>query len=206
MNEHERPIDAEAAVAALAAGSAGGSVPLLVAVGQYSPRPSVSERVAVFALPDSAPAVLLDAWVATPEIPRLAERLGARRGEWDAMYRTGWEFAWTVDGAPFGLWDTLGRVAWQEEDGLRFRQGPPLPRHQIREAHAFVEPDWGHRGVRLETAAGEPRHVARRFEPMAGLDPTYDTFDLVCDASWAVSIARALGAALGVPVRADEPL
>jgi hypothetical protein len=199
---HDCPLDTAAALAAMRDVPA---TPLLVAVGQYSPDPRVAERVGVLAV-DGHPKLLLDEWVVPSEIPRLTESLAARRGGWDVMAATDWERAWTADGAPFVLWDRKGRVAWQEGGGIRFRDGPSLAISSLRGVHAFVDADWRRRGVRLEPAAGQPLLLAQASEPLVELDPTYDAFNLICDASWAVELARSLAAAIGVPVKVDELL
>lgn len=147
-----------------------------------------------------------DHWVKSGEVSGIAARLGARRGECDAMFATAWSHVWTVDGPPFRLWDREGALVTQEGELFRFRSGDSCRPGDIAEIHGYLEDAWVVRGVRCVLQSGAHVRVAEEKEAFAAIDPTYDGIDVSFDAAWVVSLARALGQALGVPVRCDEPL
>jgi hypothetical protein len=167
---------------------------LLVAVAGYSPAPREVERVTVIDV-ERRPHVRADAWLAPAEIEALATALGARSGETDAMYATEWSLAWTT-GADACVWNRRGRQAWI--DGGRFHiEGDAL---DVIAVEAYVERDMVERGVSVVLASGQRRVLARQHEPMAAIDPSYDGLDLLADATWARSLAKAIADALGVPL------
>ena len=201
------PVDPGVLAAALS-GAAGGG-PLLVGTGTYSPHRG-SERVAVLRAHGDGPLEgLWDGYLPTQGLEGFRAALGARvptwPGELDFMAATPWEYAWTVAPAPFQLWAAAGRLAWVDGGRLWYRLGAgeplrSLPLADLADVEADVSPDWVVRTVRLHRKDREaPIVVARQADALAQLDPTYDGFNLICDAAWAVQLGQALAAAIGRP-------
>lgn len=184
------------------------SGPLLVVEGQTSPQPRVSIRVGVL----RGAQVLFDGWIPPADLATLVEGLRlqgpVRRGEWDVMYATGWSLAWTDDGGPLEVWDRAGLLLWQEPEqaALASRDGARCRVAEVARVRAYLEQGWVVRGVRCELGDGRALPVAEQQDRISELDPTYDGLSLMCEASWARSLAAALGQALGVPVAVDPPL
>ena len=180
--------------------------PFLVVEGQTSPQPRVSIRVGVL----RGAQVLFDGWIPPADLAALVEGLRprgpVRRGEWDVMYATGWSLAWTDDGGPLEVWDREGLLLRQEQAALASRDGARCPVAEVARVHAYLEQGWVVRGVRCELRDGGALPVAEQQDRISELDPTYDGLSLMFEASWASSLAAALGKALGVPVAVDPPL
>jgi len=198
-DSHENPTAWEAVAAGIT-----GPGPLVLAGNQYSPSPG--KRVLVFR--DGT--LLADRWVRASELTRLEAALAkdrrVRRGECDAMYATGWSCLWTVDGPPLEVWDPEGSLVRQEGDLLRFRNGDSCRAIDVARVHGYLEDAWVTRGVRCVLKGGASITVAEDKDSFVLVDPTYDGLNITCDAAWVVSLARALGKALGAPVQTDEPL
>ncbi|MBI2901564.1 MAG: hypothetical protein HYY17_15380 [Planctomycetes bacterium] len=187
-------------------GVRGAAGPFLVVQGQYSPSPSQSVRIGIL----QENKVLADAWLATADfhelVNSLAKKAAVRTGEWDVMYATGWGLAWTTDRPPFELWDSEGRLAWQEGDEFRVRAGGRCRIADLLHIEAYLEEGWVLRGVRCVLRNGDRIGLAEVRDMISTIDPTYDGINIMCEASWTVSVAGAVGAALGVPVVKDEAL
>lgn len=198
--DHEDPKPWQEVAAAAEPGA-----PLLVARGQYAP---TGEAIRVGLL--RAGRCLADAWVVDADVDELVRALRCdhevRVGEWDVMYATGWSYAWATDPGPVFLMDSAGLLAWSEGADLLTREGGRCPAAAIVDVEVYLEEGWSVRGVRVRVEGGPPLPIAEERDPFALIDPTYDGLNLMCDASWAVGLGRALGAALRVPVALDEDL
>lgn len=180
--------------------------PLLVVQGQYSPAPSQAIRVGIL----EGGRVLSDLWLKSADwdvlVGSLRQRCDVRTGEWDVMYATGWGLAWTSDAGPFEVWNGEGRLAWREGNDFVIRPNLDLPVAAIDHVHAYLREGWVLRGVECVMREGGAICVAEVRDEIPTIDPTYDDLNIACEASWAVSLARAIGRGIGLPVRYDEPL
>lgn len=202
MKPHESPTDPSSVLAQLPAGKS----PFLLACGQYSPLPDQVERVGIL----QGSRCLADHWLRTEDISPLAHALRGsrkvRRGQWDVMYATRWKYAWTTDGRPVEVWDRKGRLLWQEGTRLQFGTAPGVDVETLVGVEADLSDDWVHRRVRLVTAGSKPITVAAQTDRISLIDPTYDGFNILCDAAWTVSLANAIAAALDLPLRKHPAL
>ena len=164
-------------------------------------------RVAMFDVERVRPRLLIDGYLADPEIlADVAAALGerCRVGLWDALAATQWTVAWTQD-APFELHRPSGKGFAQVDDelhrtggGLSLVGDPTIQFTPLR-FDAYVDGEWVHRGVRAFIEGRDvPIHTKSDIEWM--VDPTYDAIDLAMDAAWASLLAATLGECFGVPV------
>jgi len=183
---------------------------ILLAIGQFWPAPCTNRRLGMFSISAAAFDCLADAWITLEELDALDAALRSRgvvrTGEWDVMYATPWSFAWTTDSGAFSLWDRSGRLLWIDGSMIMRRGAGAVARDAIEHVHAFLEDAWVKRGVALVAKDGTRHSVAVEEDPISKLDPTYDGISIMLEAGWAVSLATAIAAALGVPMKKDEPL
>lgn len=180
---------------------------LLIARGQYSPNPGQSERVLILDVSSRRARALADVWWTSAQLEAATEALSRRHevlvGECDVMFATSWKLAWgSRGGARCEVFTRAGDhlVAAQ---GILQRGGRA---HEVAAVHVTLSDDWVRRAVEIELTDGARVEVASAIEAMATFDPTYGAFELICDASWAVRLGRALAAALGVEVTLPDAL
>ena len=178
---------------------------LLLARGMYSPSPRTAERVMVIALGDAEPVKLNDSWMTKVERKALQQGLKRRwdalPGHCDAMYATTWNLAWT-DGerGRFQLWSPKERLLAIEGDRLRLSENRgDLVARDVRAVVGWLSDDWVRREVRLKLRSGGEVLVIGQDDDMPAIDPTYDSFNLFCDAAWVVDLTRSIAKAVGVP-------
>ena len=189
---------------------------LFMAEGQYSPHPSIAERQLFFVcLPGQAPRLLHDAWIEKGQeadcLARIARKHPIRKAGCDAMYATLAHWIWTADAAmPFELWDRKGRSLVLDDVAVVLNpdaQKPRLiPRPDVVSVHGTLSEDWVTRTVCFKCQDGSIIEVATDTDLVATVDPCYDAWDIMCDASWVRTLATVLSAMLGVEVSLDEAI
>ena len=191
-----------------------GSQDVLAAEGQYSSSPSVGRRVLLLTLQKGRLGQVGDLWLSPGDLAALigGEKVSGLLPGWcDAMYSDRWNYAWTREPGRLRLWKRRGLILEASAEAVHITPGWLSPGRTLKSAallrvRGWLSEDWVKRGVKLELRNGEAITVASRREAMALMDPTYDALDLLCDASWARDLARALGQTLGLPVEMDEDL
>lgn len=187
----------------------------IVARGQYSPAPLRSERTLVYRQGTSRLAKIVDAWLAPADGEAVVSVLKARCetvvGACDAMYATAPRYVWATEARALQLWHRGVLVGSFTGDQCRVRRSlfhrwHAVPCTSLASVYVFLSPTWSRRGVMLERGPHPGVLVAAKKELSAWLDPTYDGIDLICDASWAVELARAIAATTGLPLRLHEDL
>ena len=183
-----------------------GCTTLLVAKGQFSP--NSKEKVRVGILEDAI--CLIDEWIAPEDfnllVRALAKNRPVRSGQWDTMFATSWNYAWSTDRDDFIIYDRKGKLAWQVEGQLHLRSQEPIATSSMAAVQAYVSGNWVLRGVRVELKDGSAIKVAEERDVIALVDPTFDEINLLFEAAWAASLAQAIGQALAIPVQIDECL
>lgn len=200
-----QPWPLEAALARITKAVRAG-VDLLVVTGQYA-EPG-TDRVMVLQIVKMVPRERWDGFLATADVEVLRARLsqlGHRvwPGENDAMFATSWKLAWTQAPAPFLLFDRRGLRCSIEGGAVQLhrrwrRASRSIPLSAILRVSSWVSEKGVRRGVSLACRDGVVV-VAEQYDFFAALDPTYDQFNLICDAAWADALARSLAAALDRP-------
>lgn len=188
--------------------------PYVMARGNVSSRSGDSTRCLFFRIDhraDGQNLVPLDEmWVLDSALPEVIARLQARGPIWqascDAMYATAAERIW-ID-QPFTYWEDLKRRIWREGDTLFFDR-EHIPIADLLSVEAYLEQGWVLRGVRLWMRRdGGPRclKLAEVEDHISEIDPTYDGINLSFETEWAVSMARSLSRALGIPLQKHADL
>lgn len=183
----------------------------VVAATPSSPDPALSERILVYAFAGDRLSAMLDAWIEPAGVEPLRIAIGADPGGSDAMYQSAAEYVWALGADDLRLWRREALVGRFSAAECRVRTSPlgswaAIPTSEIASVHGFLSPAWTERGIRLERSAGRGIGVARKrsFGPL--FDPTYDAIDLTCETGWLVELARAIAAAIGIPVSFDADL
>lgn len=186
---------------------------VLLATGQFRAAPCTNQRVGLFVLDSPAGQnfqCAADAWMTEEGLAELSgflrRRCLVRSGEWDVMYATSWNYAWTADAHDFCLFDKDGKRAWQEGLSLKLRDGEAIQRVELERVEAYLSDRWVERGVALVDLAGKPHIIASQRDTNALLDPTCDELSIFLEASWAVSLATAIANALAIPMTKDKAL
>lgn len=189
---------------------------ILMAQGEFSPSPRLRTRHLFLALSgDGPPRFLADAWIETTRVDPCRTHIRKHRklriGGCDAMYATAMTWAWCTDEAdPFEIWNAEGLLLRLASDHLLLRETPDtpiqIPRSDIHHVAGELSDDWVRRAVSLHLKDGKTLDVALLREVAAQLDPTYDKWDVMFDASWVRSMATALAKALGVKLTLAEDL
>lgn len=187
----------------------------LVVKGQYSPDPEKVERTLIYSHGGSRLSKVVDAWI-TPEtfnemLTSLRASCKTTVGSSDAMYGTAARHVWAHCAGELRLWRRSFLVGRFTGSDCRVRKTiihpwTLLPNTSVSSIYAFLSATWAERGVRLERTPRRSIVIARATEPMALLDPTYDGIDLLCDASWAVDLARAVSSATSIPLKLHKDL
>ncbi len=187
---------------------------IVIAKGQYSPRPRESQRFLIHtgtqALTQRA-----DVWMTAAGLHAVLESLGARHavslGECDSMYATRPCLVWADVQESLHLWKRGTLVGQFAADCIRIRSGrfgrwTVLPADTVRECHGYLADGWYQRGVALVLSDGGRRVVSRKRELSVLLDPTYDGLDLLADAAWVDALASAICRKTLLAKRLDEGL
>ncbi|MCA9519912.1 MAG: hypothetical protein KC609_03025 [Myxococcales bacterium] len=177
--------------------------PILVATSQVFFGEELVPRVGLIAVSER-PGWLWEGFMAEEAARRLRDRLREKGveswlGGWDAMFATGWEYAWTVDEPRFRLIQRAVGTLLEIVDGAILLRGDRIG--PIEAVESYVSADWVERGVRLVVKGRAPFIVASVDDQMPQIDPTYDWIALDCEAGWARALGRTLAAELGVPHR-----
>jgi len=189
---------AEADAAALAAARR-----LLAATNQWGSSDS-KQRIVLIDVSEGGPAVpVVDRWLAPADVDVLVQRLAERRpvvrGKCDAMYATGWSYAWFRDGDDrFEIWQHGGRAVMVDgEQIVTAERG--LARTTVEAVVGWVSDDWCQREVQLRLHGDEIFTLARELDELPSVDFTYDGLHLMADTCWIRSLGRTLAEMLGVP-------
>lgn len=202
--------DGEALAGRLSPALAGMSLGL-VGPGQFYARAD-QERVTLLWVEPGPPRVVWDGPVLRAEVAALRQGLAARAGvlagEVDTMHATALSFAWSVAPAPALVVDDQGVVLRARGDGVELRGRDLVAPARLRRVEALISDDWVQRDVELVLAPAADDDgpevrvtLATCREFMAAADPTYDGISLLFDGGWAPAMARAVAAALAVPVQ-----
>lgn len=194
------PFSADAVLARLAQALP----PCVMARGNISSPSGRSTRCLFYRIDGEELSPLDEMWIEDSALPEVIARLKARGPFWeascDAMYATAAERIW-ID-PPFTYWEDLKRRIWREGDTLFFDL-EHIPIGDLVSIEAYLEQGWVLRGVRLwmrKDGSTRCLKLAEVEDHISEIDPTYDGINLSFETEWAVSMARALGRALGIPV------
>jgi len=185
---------------------------LLWTTGQWpsqvgDPPDAWASRIGFFKVSDERAELILEAWVLDTDLPDLHRALSVRgptrRGEWDVMFATPWAHCWTTDDGPFCIWDESGirlrRHGSQVTVPMGRNRFETIPLADVVAVNAWLSADWSAHELQLLLVGDRTVPVARREEPAALIDFTYDGMLLDCDTGWLTSIVRHAAAGLGVP-------
>ncbi|MFO1524858.1 MAG: hypothetical protein U1F16_02660 [Turneriella sp.] len=183
--------------------------PYLLARGQYSPDPKMSERCFLFFRAAKHLVFIREAWLSPKEIQHALKHDNIVAGECDAMYMPAPVLVWATSSGGFSLYRNLKLLFRFLPDVLMINRHPlqhrVFSRSVITGIHVYLNHGWVECGVKL--MLGERSlTLARNFEWAASADPTYDGFNLMADTSWATALGRALSEAIGCPYTADKDL
>lgn len=178
---------------------------LVFCQGQYHPKPQLSRRILIYARKPRRLIPLFDGWV----VPEIVEDPGWRSsynflvGRCDAMYATTVHNLWFADRNEFQLYGpesggAPGELALQERIDRSERE-------KYHAVHCWVSDDWVDRGVRLEGPKTR-REIAQISEPIAMIDPTYDSLDLSMDAAWVTDLGKDLADFLRIELKSHPDL
>lgn len=187
----------------------------VIVKGQYSPDPMKAERILVFDENGNRLLNVLDAWI-TPETYQqvIASFSGIARprfGSCSAMAGTKPKYIWAVRDKELRLWHSRALVARFTPQQCLIRRRfvgswSKLPISEFNFVHAFVSTTWVRREVVLESDDGRNIVIARAMDLMPIIDPTYDGLDVMCDTSWARSLAESISVATAIPLKLNKLL
>jgi len=190
---------------------------LVVAKGQYSPYPHESERVFFYASDRRTGQLkhLLDSWlpprVYQSVLDSIPGDIHVTTGSCSAMAIGRPVHVWAQQGPDLLLWKKgrlVGKFNHQSSE-LRtgyFGKWHSYTNDELSCSHGFLSSNWLKRGVRLCDKDGKCIVAVQTRDPIVFIDPTYDSLDLMCDASWVPDLAKSVAYATGLPVELDAPL
>lgn len=105
------------------------------------------------------------------------------------------------------LWSPKERLLAIEGDRLHLsRDRGDLAVEDVSAVIGWLSDNWVRREVRLGLKSGDEVLVTGQDDDMPAIDPTYDSFNLVCDAFWVVDLTRSIAEAAGVRVEIHPDL
>jgi hypothetical protein len=207
-SSHENPMKFDQIMAIL---NLSRSNRLVIATGQYSPN-SNSERTFFFSECSDKLKEVADVWLSQKTKADVLSNLSNfLLGSSSAMYSTRPVFVWAAKGNELYLWNNGTHVAkfTTQETHIKtgiFGTGKTYQNSSLSSVHAFLSKTWFKRGVSIKHKSGKNIQLAHSKELSALIDPTYDGFDVMCDASWVSDLARAIANTTGIPLAIDKEL
>ena len=177
-------------------------------IAQYSPTPQLVNRYLCFEWDIHGLRFHRADWISRADWAQLKPQIETHHhiiGSCDAMYHTAASLIWFDSEGVFYLYDDKTRLLQCSPTELRFKE-QCISKTNVSHIHAALSSNWVVRSLKIVLHSGLSYTIVECHEDMAIIDPCYDAFDLICDASWLSAVGRDLSRFMGIELHMDEGL